>query len=139
MKRTLAKDSQSRKQIGRLGLSCAVHYFTVKGYTVSLPLNDTQWYDLIIEKDDEFFTVQCKSTNTANSVIDLRSTGGTNGSIYDTVFEHPKLDYLFCTDKELNIWLIPVKDIPNANRITLKLTKQPNGQGFETMNYVVSL
>jgi len=38
----------NRKQIGRIGLSMAINYFTFKGYTVSIPMNDTQWYDLII-------------------------------------------------------------------------------------------
>ena len=32
----------------------AINYFTIKGYTISLPINDTQWYDLIIEKDGIF-------------------------------------------------------------------------------------
>jgi len=32
----------------------AINYFTIKGYTVSLPLNDTQWYDLVIEKEGKF-------------------------------------------------------------------------------------
>ena len=40
----------SRKQIGRIGLTMAINYFTIQGYTISLPINDTQWYDLIIEK-----------------------------------------------------------------------------------------
>ena len=40
----------SRKQIGRIGLTMAINYFTINGYTVSLPINDTQWYDLIVEK-----------------------------------------------------------------------------------------
>lgn len=31
----------SRKQTGRVGLSMAINYFTIKGYTVSLPMNDT--------------------------------------------------------------------------------------------------
>lgn len=31
-----------RKQIGRIGLSYAINYFTLQGYTVSVPLNDTQ-------------------------------------------------------------------------------------------------
>lgn len=31
----------SRKQTGRIGLSMAINYFTVKGYTISLPINDT--------------------------------------------------------------------------------------------------
>lgn len=48
----------NRKQIGRIGLSMAINYFICQGYTVSLPLNDTQWYDLIIEKDGVLKTVQ---------------------------------------------------------------------------------
>jgi hypothetical protein len=32
----------------------AIAYFTDKGYTVSTPLNDTQWYDLIIERNGKF-------------------------------------------------------------------------------------
>jgi hypothetical protein len=47
----------SRKQIGRIGLTMAINYFTINGYTVSLPINDTQWYDLIIEKNSIFETV----------------------------------------------------------------------------------
>lgn len=39
-----------RKQVGRVGLSMAINYFTNKGYTILIPLNDTQWYDLVIEK-----------------------------------------------------------------------------------------
>ena len=31
-----------RKQIGRIGLTYAIHYFTLQGYTISLPVNDTQ-------------------------------------------------------------------------------------------------
>ena len=30
-----------RKEIGRIGLSMAINYFTIKGYTVSIPMNDT--------------------------------------------------------------------------------------------------
>ena len=32
----------TNKQLGRIGLSMAINYFTINGYTVSLPLNDTQ-------------------------------------------------------------------------------------------------
>ena len=66
-----------------------ITYFGINGYTVSIPLNDTQWYDLIVEKDDIIQTVQCKFTASKNKQIDLRSTGGTNGSVYDTVTNHP--------------------------------------------------
>ena len=127
----------NRKQIGRLGLSMAINYFTIQGYTVSLPINDTQWYDLIIEKDNQFFTVQCKATQTENDSIDLRSTGGTKGSVYDNVLNHSKLDYLFCVNKDLKMWLIPVKDITTSKQITLRTEPTKNNQGFQTFQYQV--
>ena len=127
----------SRKQIGRIGLSMAINYFTMQGYTVSIPINDTQWYDLIVEKDDKFYTIQCKATNTSNDVIDLRSTGGTKGTVYDAVLNHSKLDYLFCVNKDFNMWLIPIKDLPQCNRITLRTEPAKNGQGFPTFKYRV--
>lgn len=129
----------NRKQIGRLGLSMAINYFTIQGYTVSLPINDTQWYDLIVEKDNQFFTVQCKATQTDNGLIDLRSTGGTNGSVYDNVLNHSRLDYLFCVNKDLQMWLIPVKDITTTKQITLRTEPTKNNQGFQTFQYQVQL
>ena len=129
-----------RKFIGRIGLSMAINYFTCQGYTISLPLNDTQWYDLIIEKDGVFQTVQCKATQTDNGVIDFRNTGSTKGEVYDNPLNHSTLDYLFCVDKDLNMWNIPVKDLiafGNKNRITLRLEPTVNGQGFQTYKYLV--
>lgn len=32
----------NNKLLGRIGLSMAINYFVLNGYTVSLPLNDTQ-------------------------------------------------------------------------------------------------
>lgn len=127
----------NRKQIGRLGLSMAINYFTIQGYTISLPINDTQWYDLIVEKDDQFFTVQCKATQTKDDTIDLRSTGGTKGSTYDNVLNHSKLDYLFCVNKDLKMWLIPIKDITTSKRISLRTEPTKNNQGFQTFQYQV--
>lgn len=130
----------SRKQTGRIGLSMAINYFTIKGYTISLPINDTQWYDLIIEKDGIFETVQCKATETKESTIDFRSTGGTKGTEYDNVYNHKELDYLFCVNKDLNMWLIPVKDLENLkSAIRLRTKPNSNNQGFQTYIYHVSI
>jgi len=132
----------NRKNIGRIGLSMAINYFTCQGYTVSLPLNDTQWYDLIIEKDGLLQTVQCKATQTKTGEIGLRSTGGTNGGIYDNVVNHCELDYLFCVNKDLEMWNIPIKDLlkaGNKNRITLRTEPTVNNQGFQTYKYRVQI
>ena len=130
-------DEVNRKQIGRIGLSMAINYFTLQGYTVSLPMNDTQWYDIVIEKDGKFETVQCKATQTKENVIDFRSTGGTKGKVYDNLLNHSELDYLFCVNKDLDMWLIPVKDITTTRQITLRTEQNKNNQGFQTYKYRV--
>lgn len=130
----------SRKQIGRLGLSMAINYFTACGYTVSLPINDTQWYDLIVEKDNIFYTIQCKATATDDSSIQFRSTGGTKGRVYDNILNHPKLDYLFCVNKDMKMWLIPLEALKeNKNSIRLKTTPNSNNQGIQTYKYQIKM
>lgn len=131
-----------RKQIGRLGMSYAIAYYTDQGYTISIPLNDTQWYDLIIEKDHVFQTVQCKATTTADGQIDLRCTGGTNGGVYAQTTDYP-IDRLFCLDAQYNMYDIPMADILASKKIpkhlTLRTTPPLNNQGFLTYKYLVSL
>lgn len=117
----------------------AINYFTIQGYTVSLPINDTQWYDLIVEKDGIFETVQCKATATQGGTIDFRSTGGTKGTVYDNLLNHSELDWLFCVDKDLNMWLIPVKEITTNKQLTLRTEPTKNNQGFQTYKYRVQV
>ena len=98
-------------------------------------------YDLVIEKDGEFKTIQCKATGSTDNTISLRSTGGTKGNAYDNVFNHP-VDYLFCLDGSMNMYVIPVADMKEYGcnkQITLRTQKTANGQGFQTYQYMVSL
>lgn len=132
---------ENNKDKGKAGLSLAIAYFGTNGYTISLPLNDTQWYDLIVEKDNIFQTVQCKFTGSKDKTINFRSTGGTKGSIYDSVLNHP-LDLLFCADDEMNLYVIPMEDIiksGNQKQITLRTTPTVNNQGFQTYQYLVQI
>ncbi len=96
---------------------------------------------MIVEKDGEFKTVQCKCTDTKSNAIDLRSKGGTKGSIYDILVDHPNLDYLFCVDSTRNLFLIPINDLVQENirhSISLRTKPTSNGQGFQTCVYLVS-
>ena len=132
---------ETNKDKGKAGLSLAIAYFGTNGYTVSLPLNDTQWYDLIIEKDGVFQTVQCKFTASKDKAISFRSQGGTKGSVYDNILNHP-LDLLFCADNEMHLFVIPMLDIQkcgNKNSITLRTEPTSNNQGFQTYKYLVQI
>ena len=132
---------ETNKDKGRAGMALGIAYFGANGYTVNIPLNDTQWYDFVIEKDGIFQPVQCKATGSSDNVISLRSTGGTSGSSYDNVLNHP-VDYLFCLDGEMHMYVIPVQDMKNfgvGKQITLRTQKSVNGQGVQTYQYMVSM
>lgn len=132
----------TNKNRGRAGLSLAIAYYGANGYSVNIPLNDTQWYDLLLEKNGEFYTVQCKCTTSQTKTIELKSRGGTKGSVYDNILDHP-LDFLFCLDGISGImYSIPFKDLQkagNTKSISLRTEPTTNNQGFQTYKYIVSI
>lgn len=132
---------ETNKEKGRAGLSLAIAYFGTNGYTVSLPINDTQWYDLIVEKDGVIQTVQCKFTASKDNTVYLNSTGGTKGTTYDNILNHP-LDLLFCADKNMNLYVIPMEDLRkagNVKSVSLRTAPNSNNQGFNTYSYLVQI
>ena len=132
---------KSNKDKGRAGMSFGIAYFGANGYTVNIPLNDTQWYDFVVEKNGIFQSVQCKATGSKNNEIILKNTGGTKGTVYDSVLNH-KIDLLFCLDKNTNMFVIPVQDLKDfgvSKQISLRTEKSSNGQGFQTYKYQVKL
>ena len=52
----------TNKEKENTGLGIAIAYYTANGYIVSVPLNDTQDYDLIVDKNNKIFKVQVKAT-----------------------------------------------------------------------------
>lgn len=129
----------TNKDKGRAGMALAIAYFGSNGYTVNLPMNDTQWYDLVIEKDGIFKTVQCKATGNTDKSIYLRSMGGSAGKTYDNVLNHP-VDLLFCLDNDQNMYVIPVAKIREAgNTASINLSTVPRVQGFSTAEYLVKI
>ena len=51
----------SKKQ-GDIGMCYAIAYFSKLGYTISIPITDSQDYDLIIDNGIELLKVQVKTT-----------------------------------------------------------------------------
>ena len=132
---------ETNKDKGRAGMSMGIAYFGANGYTVSIPLNDTQWYDFIAEKDGKFYTIQCKATGSKDNTISLRSSGGTKGSVYDNILNH-EVDLLFCLDKDKNMFVIPVEDLKKAGstnsiRLRTELSSSANFATFDTSKYLV--
>ena len=132
----------SNKEKGRAGFSAAIAYFGMNGYNVSIPLNDTQDYDLIVEKDNIFQKVSCKATGytapSGNYALNLVTSG--NGKTYGTV-KSSSADLLFALTEDKTMYLIPVKDILNNKSITLAKEKHKNANSntLDTSVYIVNL
>lgn len=128
------------KTKGNLGLGKAISYFTEQEYTVSLPLTDTQCYDLIIEKDGVLQTVQVRYTNqtkpSGSFVCRLQTKNAKK--IYYTL-SNTFCDLLFCYCSNGDIFLIPVKDTFGKKEITLfrKKSKYIPDDGFDSSKYLV--
>ena len=112
----------TNKQRGNCGLGIAIGYFSTNGYTVSIPLNDTQDYDLLIDKDNKIKSVQVKyttcKTKYGNYQVALKSCGGTKGTTYKTVAD-TNVDFLFIATNQLDMYLIPIEEVTNKSTLNL--------------------
>ena len=112
----------SNKEKGNSGLGMAIAYFSSNGYVVSIPLNDTQDYDILVDKGGFISKVQVKATGckTKNNIyqVALKSCGGTKGKEYKTLI-NTNIDYLFILNADLKMYVIPKNEIKNKSTINL--------------------
>ena len=114
-------------QKGNVGLGMAISYYTAKGYTVSLPLNDNQDYDLIADKEGVLNKVQVKTSSTKNQAgnikVYLRTiTSSTTGVKNIKKFQDCNVDLVFIGTGEGNMYEIPKAQI--TQNAELSLTEQ---------------
>ena len=112
----------SNKEKGNTGLGIAIAYYSANGYTVSIPLNDTQDYDFIVDKDNILKKIQVKATSCKtkyNKYQDaLKSCGGTKGGTYKTVVD-TNIDEVFIVTDSLELFRIPIEVIKNKATLNL--------------------
>jgi hypothetical protein len=112
----------STKQRGNIGVAEAILYFTKQGSVVSVPLNDSQDYDLVVEYEGFLQKVQVKTSRQLSEynipMVNVKSMGGTSGAIYSTVAESGA-DLLFVHHEQEGNWLIPITKDMNRSSISL--------------------
>lgn len=112
----------TNKEKGNSALGIAIAYFSTNGYVVSIPLNDTQDYDVVVEKENKYYGVQVKATSCKTKYgvyqVALKSCGGTKGTTYKTVVD-TNIDYLFVVTDKVDIYLIPQNVIENRSTLNL--------------------
>ena len=122
------ENCKNTKQQGNIRLGSAIQYFTQNLYLVSLPLNDSQDYDLVVEdRDGTLKKVQVKTSTQLNEYgtysVNLRVLGGNSKSNY----VHKKgteiiYDWLFILCDNGDRYLIP-KDIIKDLKSTITVGK----------------
>ena len=113
---------KSNKEKGNAGLGIAIAYYSTNGYTVSIPLNDTQDYDLIVDKNNVLKKVQVKATSCKTKYnkyqVALKSCGGTKGETYKTIID-TKIDEVFIVTDTMEMFIIPIEEIKNKTTLNL--------------------
>ena len=112
----------SNKEKGNTGLGIAIAYYSANGYPVSIPLNDTQDYDFIVDKDNILKKIQVKATSCKTKYnkyqVALKSCGGTKGGTYKTVVD-TNIDEVFIVTDSLELFRIPIEVIKNKATLNL--------------------
>jgi hypothetical protein len=118
----LSEHRNSKKQ-GDAGLGIAIGWFAEEGYTVNVPLTDSQDYDLIVDTDGKLQRVQVKTATRhryGGWVVELRTRGGNrSGTGKSKQFDPRKVDLLFVVTSERSIFLIPSEEVTGRSTVTV--------------------
>jgi hypothetical protein len=109
------------KQLGDVGLGKAIAYFTSQGYTVSIPLTDSQDYDLVVGIGYGIFRVQVKATSFKRRYYEVSLTvkGGnrsSTGKIKKIDKEIVDMLYIATPDQD---YVIPIEFVKGNSMINL--------------------
>ena len=105
-------------------MSYAIAYYSKLGYTISIPLTDSQDYDFIIDTGTNLLKVQVKtSTQVSNHgvpIVSLRTNGGNrSGQGKEKTFDINSSDLLFVLLENGTCYSIPTKNITSKTAINL--------------------
>lgn len=112
----------SNKQ-GDVGMCYAMAYFAKQGYTISIPITDSQDYDLIVDDGIKLYKVQVKTTKQLAPsnyyIVYLRTCGGNRSGQTIKHFNDNNSDYLFVLTEKHEAFLIPKNEINVNTALTL--------------------
>lgn len=122
--------SEYKAKQGNIGLVRAIDYFVTNGYSISVPLNDTQPYDLIVDMDNKLYRVSVKTTrykNTSgNYVVHLKNSGGSSGKSIIRNFDNSTCDILFVLCEDNTMYLFNSEMVTSRSSLTLTKERDVN-------------
>ena len=117
-----AWSSEYKSHQGNLGLGRAIAYYTSQCTPVLIPLNDTQKYDLVIDRDG-LKRVSVKTTQhmakSGNYEVLLKNCGGSSGNSKIRHFDNTTCDLVFVVVITGDMYEIPASEISVKGVLTL--------------------
>lgn len=109
---------------GTIGLGIAIAWFVENGYIVSLPLNDNQSYDIVVDNGNGLKRVQVKTTRfkangCSNYIVNLKTVRANKNENKIKHFSCKDCDFVFIVTEEKTKYLIPSIEIDILNTINL--------------------
>lgn len=120
---TISLLQKNTKKQGDVGLGVAIGWFVLQGYTVSVPLTDSQDYDLVVDINGTLKRVQVKTTRFLENNkfrVNLSVKGGNrswNGK--PKKFNTSAVDLLFILTSDNVKYLIPTSSFDAVHKLTL--------------------
>lgn len=109
---------KNTKKQGDWGLGLAIAYFSREECTISIPLTDSQDYDLVVDMDGELKRIQVKTTtymrDSGSYAVSLTVKGGNRTGTSIKAFDSTKVDYVFIVTGDEDIYLIPASVLGNS-------------------------
>jgi hypothetical protein len=111
------------REQGLLGLTDAIAFFGRRGWPVSLPLIDSQPYDLVVDDGVSLRRVQVKTTTARAAsgafVVSLCTNGGNQSFHTKKLFDPTTCDLLYVLTDDRVRYVIPATAITARTALTL--------------------
>jgi hypothetical protein len=117
------------REQGLIGLTDAIAYFGGIGWSVSMPLIDSQPYDLVVDDGTRLHRVQVKTTTYrspyGNFIVSLATRGGNQSFHTSKDFDPTASDLLYVLTDRRERYVIPTSNVRSRTSLHLGARMAP--------------
>jgi hypothetical protein len=109
---SVIKTKKTTNDIGERAQGAIVAEVMKYGYTILIPFGEGRRYDMVIEKDAEFFRLQCKAGRYENGVVKFNSCSVNWWNKTKKKYTKEEIDYFAVYCEHIGkVYLVPVEDV----------------------------
>ena len=103
----MMQEELNPSQIGLITELKCITYLISKGLNVLVPQGNYTKYDLVIEKNNKFYKIQCKHANPDEDSFKVRTWYAVRGSTKKQIYTQKDCDY-FMTEYQDKFYMFPI-------------------------------